>query len=262
MSGAGLLISGSRGAILCKCTGISRLFFFLALIVAAGRCWSTFFHILAFSIVPVHGFALVFLGAHGTFGDFDGLDHHHIVTISTAAIGASGDTSGNEQSHCRQHESFFHNISSSFNGSTIPPLFLLRSITICVFEKNSICFYKKMQSISGEWEDFANSVTWRLALRVGGFGRGWEILRDFEWDGSWYAVRPLPTKKQSWLSDKSDLSDTTAARRNPTLQKSYHDHTRKASTSLCRRQNFTLRSNASRRMQSAASHWLAFANQY
>ena len=49
----------------------------------------------------------------------------------------------------------------------MPPHFLLRSITICGFEKNSICFYKKMQSVSGEWEDFANSVTWRLALGLG-----------------------------------------------------------------------------------------------
>jgi hypothetical protein len=142
MSGTGLLISGSRAAILRKCAGISSLFFFLAFIVAAGCRWLTFFHILAFSIVPVHGLALVFLGAHGTFGDFDGLDHHHVVTISAATIGASGDTSGNEQSHCRQHEGFFHNISSSFNGSTMPPLFLLRSITICGFEKNSMQFLK------------------------------------------------------------------------------------------------------------------------
>jgi hypothetical protein len=109
-----------------KFVRLAILFVFLTLISLTGGGRPALLDILAFFVVLVHGLAFVLLRTERTVDGFNGFDHHPIVFAAVAAfsapVGTSGDTSGNEYCHCRQHESFFHNYSSSYDDGTMPPL--------------------------------------------------------------------------------------------------------------------------------------------
>ena len=104
---------------------------FVVTLVTACSC------IFAFFSVGVMFLAFDFLFASRTGDDFHGFDFHHFVAVTAAAaVGASGDTSGNGESQCRQHESFFHSKISSFLLVTAP-CHHFSQIIIGDFDKNS-----------------------------------------------------------------------------------------------------------------------------
>jgi hypothetical protein len=107
-----------------------RGIFVITLVTAGGGCF-------AFFGVSVLFLAFDFLFASRAGDDFHGFDFHYFIAVTAAAaVGASGDTSGNGESQCRQHESFFHSKISSFLLVTAP-CHHISQIIIDDFCKNS-----------------------------------------------------------------------------------------------------------------------------